>query len=189
MNIREFSLNLQKLYQEMDQTFSPYQASTGLHCLPGCGRCCMNPEVEASLLEMLPFALRVLDEGTLNEWMDKLENNQQDFCVLFQNEGEGRGKCGSYQDRPSVCRMFGVAGYFDKHHQVTLSICKYIQEMDTELSEKMKAQADQENTPMLMLWSSQMAVLNPDLIQNKMLINMAIKEALAKVALYAMYQS
>ena len=73
MNIREFSRELQNIYDEMGKHFSEYQKSTGLHCLEGCGKCCTNPEVEASVLEMIPFALRMYDENRLDEWLEKLE--------------------------------------------------------------------------------------------------------------------
>jgi hypothetical protein len=43
-----------------------------------CGKCCNNPEVEASVIEMLPLALRMYDEGKLEfwdkeSWVKKLE--------------------------------------------------------------------------------------------------------------------
>lgn len=135
MNIREFTFKVKKVYDEMSETFSIYQASTGLHCLSNCGRCCQNPDVEASVLEMLPFALKIYDEGKLDEWLTKLETTDQKHCLLFvPTGGEGEGRCGSYNERPSVCRMFGVAGTFNKHHQVTLSICKYIKENNSVLT-------------------------------------------------------
>jgi Fe-S-cluster containining protein len=183
MSIRDFSLNLQKVYDEMAQTFSAYQASTGLKCLTGCGRCCKNPEIEASVLEMIPFALKIYDEGKLDIWLDKLFESGQAHCLIFQANGEeGLGQCGSYQERPAVCRMFGVAGTFDKHHQVTLSICKYIKEAQPELA------LASEHTPLIPNWSSRLSSLDPALTQNKMPINQAIKAALEKIAFYAQYQ-
>ena len=109
MNIREFVFNLQKVYEEMSETFSDYQKSTGLSCLNSCGRCCLNPDVEASVLEMLPLALKIHDEGKTEEWFQKLENSTQEHCLLLVSTGEtGQGYCSSYQERPSICRMFGV---------------------------------------------------------------------------------
>lgn len=182
MNIREFSDNLQKLYEEMAIVFSTYQKEMNLPCLSGCGRCCMNPDVEASMLEMIPLALKIYDEGKLDEWLKRLENPRQDYCLLFEAQGhEGQGQCSSYQERPSVCRMFGVAGYFDKHHKATLSICKYIKEQNSN-PQNIGA------PPMIAEWSSHMVNLHPDLIRNKKPINAAIREALEKIAFYAQYQ-
>src|SRR4051812_18901933 len=111
MNIREFSHNLEKLYEEMSSTFSSYQSSTGWSCLSGCGKCCLNPEIEASPLEMIPMALKLYDEGKLEAWIEKLKSTDQEFCLAYEGDIQGKGKCGQYSTRPSVCRMFGVAGY------------------------------------------------------------------------------
>jgi Fe-S-cluster containining protein len=181
MNIREFSLNLQKVYNEMSKAFIEYQLSTGLHCLSGCGRCCLNPEIEASVLEMFPLALRIYEEGKAEEWLDKLENNTQESCLLFQSFGEGQGFCGSYNERPAICRMFGV-GATDKHQKVRHSICKYIKETADNLPEA------NEKTPLISEWNTKLGNLNPELIRERKPINLAIKEAILKVALYAQYQ-
>jgi Fe-S-cluster containining protein len=177
MNIREFAFNLQKLYEEMSDTFSAYQSGTGLNCIAGCGRCCLNPEIEASILEMIPFALKIYDQGQLDEWLLKLEERENPLCILLVND-----RCSSYQERPSVCRMFGAAGTFNKHNEVTHSICKYIKELNANIPE---ANA---STPLIPQWSSKLSVLDPDLIGNKLPINLAMKGALEKIAFYTQYQ-
>jgi Fe-S-cluster containining protein len=188
MNIREYSQDLQKIYDEMWIAFSSYQKQSGLHCLSGCGNCCNNPEVEASPWEMIPLALRMYDEKRLEEWLDKLADPGQEHCLMYEpHSPDGhQGKCGVYKERPSLCRMFGVSGYFNKHQEVTLSVCKLIKEKYTDLYE---SQACSEKTPMLATWSYRLAQLDPQLIQNKLPINLAFKQALEKVALYAQYQN
>jgi Fe-S-cluster containining protein len=184
MNIREFSLNLQKVYAEMGETFSAYQASTGLACPPGCGKCCLNPDVEASVLEMIPLALKIYDEGKVDEWLLKLETTSQTYCLfLTQLPGSDKSFCGSYNERPSVCRMFGIAGTFDKYHSVTHSICKHLKEIYPIIP-----QANKE-TPLMPLWSSRLAALDPELIQNKLPVNQALHAALEKIAFTAQYQA
>ena len=183
MNIREFTFKVKKVYDEMSETFSIYQTSTGLHCLTNCGRCCQNPDVEASVLEMLPLALKIYDEGKMDEWLLKLETTTQNHCLLFvPTGGEGEGRCGSYNERPSVCRMFGVAGTFNKHREVTLSICKYIKENNSTLTEV------NSSTPLIPDWTSKLSTIDPDLTQKKVSMNEAILKALEHVAFYAQYQ-
>ena len=188
MSIRDFSGKLQVLYQELSETFSSYQSSTGLACLSGCGRCCLNPDIEASVLEMIPFALKVYDEGKLDEWLSRTEKPAREFCVIYEGTPDGQGKCGSYRERPAICRMFGVSGYFNKEHQATLSVCKFIKDKYPLLTQETEAITTLENTPMLSFWSSKMSDLDPQLIQERMPINQAIQRALEKVALYAQYQ-
>lgn len=187
MNIREFSYNLQKLYQEMSDTFSSYQNKSGLQCMSSCGRCCINPEIEASLYEMIPMALSIYDEGELENWVVKLSTSEQTTCLaLIPGQNIGDGKCGQYNGRPSVCRMFGVAGYKNKKHEVTLSICKFLKEHHKLTDPPQNLTAD--NTPMMTEWSYKLSALEPKLIQERMPINKALLFALQKVALYAQYQ-
>lgn len=190
MNIREFALELQNIYDDMGSSFANYQKNSGLNCLEGCGKCCTNPDIEASVLEMLPLAVRLNDENKLDEWLQMLENPSKDSCLMFEshNEDGTKGMCGAYRERPSVCRMFGVAGYFDKHHEVTLSVCKLIREKYPELTQTRIAEATAENTPVLVNWSYRMSEIDPALIQDRMPLNQALKLALEKVALYAQYQ-
>jgi Fe-S-cluster containining protein len=190
MNIREFSQNLQNIYDEMWKSFSDYQKASGLHCLEGCGKCCNNPEVEASVLEMIPLALRMLDENKLDYWLDKLEHPSQSHCLMYEpHSPDGTlGQCGVYQERPSLCRMFGVSGFYNKHREVTLSVCKLIREKYPELTKTREGEVSEEKTPMLITWSYRLAQIEPALIQDRMPINQAFKAALEKVALYALYQ-
>jgi uncharacterized protein len=81
-----------------------------------------------------------------------------------------------------------VAGYFNKHQEVSLSICKFIREHYPQLSQERQSQATAENTPMLVHWSYRLSQLDPNLIQDRMPVNQALKKALEKVALYALYQ-
>jgi uncharacterized protein len=191
MNIRELSQELQKIYEDMAQTFSHYQNASGLHCLSGCGKCCTNPEIEATVLEMLPAALKIYDEQKMEEWLERLENPSSPYCLFYlpHNEDGSQGQCQSYKEGPSVCRMFAVAGYFDKQHEATLSVCKLIKEKYPDLTKLRSSEANLENTPMLASWSYQVTELNPTLSEEKMPINQALKRALEKVALYAQYQS
>lgn len=187
MNIREFSNQLLKLYQEMSDSFSSYQNSTRWSCLAGCGKCCLNPDVEATLFEMIPMALRIYDEGLFDEWVEKLETSEQEYCLLYKpGDGEGKGRCGSYADRPSLCRMFGVAGYYNKNQELTLSICKLIRD-EYKITE-LPVGLNQDTTPNFAQWSYRMATLDQKLIQEKMPINKALLAALQKVGLYAQYQ-
>jgi Fe-S-cluster containining protein len=187
MNIKEFSYNLLKIYQEMSDSFSFYQSSVGLNCLPSCGRCCMNPEIEASLHEMIPMALVIFKSGKCNEWIDKLTLAKNSLCLaLIPGEKEGEGKCGYYQERPSLCRMFGVAGYINKHHKVSVSICKYIKEAHQFTNFPTHHKEDE--IPIMSDWSLKLMALDPRLNQDKMPINNALLLALEKVALYAQYR-
>ena len=182
MNIREFSDYLLKLYQEMSLTFSSYQNATGLHCPPECGKCCLKPNIEATVFEMIPMALKIVDEGQVEEWLQKLENDTTEICLNYVPlDAEGKGRCAHYQERPSVCRMFGVAGYYNKRREINLSICKHLKTLYPN-------PVDSAGAPVMAQWSAQMGALDPRLIQEFRPINEALKLALQKVIFYAEYQ-
>lgn len=186
MNIREFSHNLEKLYAEMSAAFGEFQAGSGWNCLAQCGKCCLNPEIEASPMEMIPLALHFYDQGKLEYWLNKTTTTTQEFCVLYEGNSEGKGKCGAYMWRPGLCRMFGVAGYKNKKEEITLSICKYIREKYniTEIPTGL----DSSITPTFPYWSYRLTTLDQKLLNERTPINQAITKALEQVALYAQYQ-
>lgn len=132
-------------------------------------------------MEMIPMALRILDEGTLEEWHERLQEADGKPCLIFNGQN-----CGSYHERPSLCRMFGVAGYFNKHHQITLSICKLIKEKDPGQTEAV-LKSPAANAPVMAQWSSLLSTLDPLLAQERQPINLALKSALEKVALWSQY--
>jgi Fe-S-cluster containining protein len=186
MNIREFSYNLLKLYQEMSDTFSSYQASTGLSCLSSCGRCCLNPEIETSPYEMIPLAISLYEEGKLMDWVQRIQHSKQKHCLIYvPGQKEGEGKCGHYEKRPGICRMFGVAGLYDKNHDVTLSICKHIKEK-YEINGN-PTSLGSENIPMMQEWFFKLGTLDQKLLQERLPINEALLRALEKVAMIMDY--
>lgn len=172
----------------MWETFSSYQAKANLPCLEGCGKCCLNPEVDASTLEMIPIALKIYDDGQLEEWMKRVEEPSQDHCLFYVQESEWKGRCGIYNERPALCRMFGVAGYLTKEREITLSICKYISEKYPERVPAAKGRATLENTPVFANWTSVIASFGSPDLNLRFPINLALKKALHKIALLSQYE-
>lgn len=192
MNIIETVFNLQEILDEMGSTFSGFQNESGLHCLPGCGKCCLFPDVESTVLECLPLALKIYREGKLDEWIlraEKAAGNADPVCVVWEGNREtGAGKCTEYTVRPSICRLFGASGYFDKNHEISLSVCKLIKETYPEVLKKVSEGRTSENTPMISSWYTRIQSLgNGDLMARRP-INEAIREALQLIGFYAQYQ-
>lgn len=188
MNIRETVFNLQKVFDEMAGTFDRFQNETELHCLPGCGKCCLTPDIESTVLESLPTALKIYREGKLDEWIEKLEKAGSRCSLWVGNEATGAGKCTSYETRPSVCRMFGAAGTFDKNHKVSLSVCRPIRNHIPDLVQKVSVGRTMENTPMIPHWYTQIQSLGSPEIMVPRPINKAILEALQLVGFTYQYQ-
>jgi len=177
MDFREFSNQLQSLYNEMAQTFSEFQKQTQLPCLKNCSACCLNPEIEATPLEMMPMAVKILEEGILDKVLEKLENPEATSCVIVQNN-----KCEFYDQRPPICRMFGVAGLYKKDQSLSLSICKFIKEENRGLIERVMNDIPT-NAPIMSHWISRLKNLDPNIDQERQPINKALKSALERLAL------
>jgi Fe-S-cluster containining protein len=178
MDFREFSNQLQSLYTEMSQTFSDFQKQTQLPCLNNCTSCCLNPEIEATPFEMIPMAVKILDEGRLEEIYEKLENPDTSSCVMVQ-----KNKCEFYDQRPPICRMFGVAGFYKKDQSMTLSICKLIKEENKDLLERLMKDIPT-NAPVMSHWITRLKSIDPNMDQERQPINNALKSALERVALW-----
>lgn len=188
MNIKETVFNLQKVFDEMGATFSGFQNQSGLSCLSGCGKCCLFPDVESTVLECLPLALKIHQEGQLDIWLERVEKADH-VCVMWEGNREtGAGKCTAYGVRPSICRVFGASGYFDKNHEVSLSVCKLIKEAQPALLKEMLQGRNQENTPMISSWYTKIQNLGPRELLERRPMNQAIAGALQLVGFYAQYQ-
>ena len=184
MDIREFCENLLKLYEEMSQEFSLAQSGNNLQCPSDCGRCCQNPSIEASVLEMLPMALYFHDNNLTDYYLDLIEHSMQtnQFCIGIKNN-----RCHLYQTRPSICRMFGVSAYLDKNRKAQASICKTLKEINPQDSLKVAAAPLEHNLPVMPHWSAKLLTLDPGLEYPKMHINLALKKAIEKVELLLTY--
>jgi len=121
--------NLLELYAEMDRQISSFQASTGLHCLPGCGRCCSSPHVEATILEMIPVAREIHKLREADQWLKRIEGTREGFpCVFYLPDPiiPGNGRCIHYHLRPLLCRLFGFTAVKNKYGQPVFAVCTHI---------------------------------------------------------------
>ena len=120
---------VEKLYGELQQAISSFQSNTGLHCISGCGLCCQKPNIEATILEFLPFAYHLYLNDKAYEWLDKMKGHKQDhYCVLFAplHIDTQKGMCSHYLYRGMICRLFGFSATMNKYGKPVLSTCKVI---------------------------------------------------------------
>ena len=177
MNIETLEKDIRSIYQEMHQVFKGAQVNSGFSCPTGCGKCCQNPEVEASVLEMIPMAMKLWREGQALEWLDFLP--EAGICHILESHGPGRGRCSSYEERPIVCRAFGVSGYFDKSHAIGVSLCCELKELHSPTEKELNQLAP--SLPVIADWAQQVFSLSPELSRERYPLNVALKMALEKV--------
>jgi Fe-S-cluster containining protein len=189
------SHEIEQLYLEMGETFSGYQKSTGLSCLEGCGKCCQFPEIEASLLEMLPLALYYIKSNNYDDILGRLEmmeNASNKTCVFYMSLSEDgeKGFCQAYGRRPTICRVFGVAGTYDKSHNKTLSVCKKIKEKNPETYKQILADLQKTpNVPMISEWREKVQSIDYNLGKDRYPINQALRLMIEKLAFITSFAS
>lgn len=181
---RELAKLVQSIYSESGSSFNNFQTSSGFKCIEGCGRCCLNPDVSASMLEMLPMALELIDSGMADEVYSRLSENLPS-CIFYKfTSPDGlKGHCTSYLNRPSICRSFGAGVRISKTGQKDWVICKHIKQNVPELLESV----DKNTAPIIGTFASQVASLDHTLGSKLYPINIALKLMLEKLFLLSSY--
>lgn len=187
--LRDTASQLMILNDEIAQTYSRYQNDRKLFCRSGCGQCCLHPGIEASVLEMLPLALHLYDQGIAESTLEALQQHTAEGCFFYQASSDDRksGQCGVYPYRPAVCRMFGAAGYSGRSGEVLLSICKVIRADEPDAVAATEQSLHSETPPMMRHHKAQIARLDYELSKENMPIKQATLAALEKVLTKAYY--
>lgn len=183
--------SIQNHFQSLDKRIEQIQNLTGLHCPHGCGKCCENPNVETSPLDWLPQARELAREGKLEKVWEDLDNlapNSPCYYYIQDPNYLGRGRCGAYQNRPMVCRMFGYSAVRDKYGKKKASICKVHKE--TQPQEAKRFQMLAENSPLVPVFAEEyweFCGYKPNYAE-QMPINQALKKAIEILSFYPPFQ-
>lgn len=175
------------ILQQIDRETTSFQTVTGLQCPTGCGRCCQNPEVETTPLEMLPVVMELFRQQEVEQWFSQaLAKQEQGVCVFYKPDPliDGNGYCQVYAWRPSLCRLFGFAAIANKQGQPELAACKRHKEVTPQVvSQAQKAIATGVSVPIFSNFTEQLANLDPHQGRSQMPINRALKVAIEWVGL------
>ncbi len=191
MNLREKSLEVRQIFTEVDAEIKSFMDTVQLGCVAGCGKCCANPEVSASVIEFLPLAFDLYEKGKAEAALVILEAaTQDDFCILYKSlslTGD-KGFCSDYHNRGMICRLFGSSARRNKVGQKELITCKIIKEQKTE---SFTAATQALNNGLAIPSSSdaysQLYNVDFQMTENQMPVNKAIRSALEAVLSYTYY--
>jgi Fe-S-cluster containining protein len=174
------------LHQEM----SAFQGWSGLGCKTGCGKCCTKPDIEATVLEFLPFAHHVYLQNSCEEWLRKLDDRADSVCLFFNPDAVGSGLCSQYTHRGLICRLFGFSARTNKYAQREFVSCQVIKAGQ---SQEYMAAVDRVSKgapiPVMNHHYMRLHAIDPDLTREFHPINEAIKRAIETVLHYYAYRN
>jgi uncharacterized protein len=192
VTIREKVKAVEAVFNELERASQSFQRESGLRCISGCGKCCFKSDIEATVLEFIPFAFHVFKEGKAMELLEQLKQPQGPFCTFlkaFTEEG-GKGMCTEYQYRGMICRLFGFSARIDKYSQKQLVTCQIIKSEQAEhyqqATEKIKQGLP---VPVMSQYYTKIQSIDPQLGSDFYPINTAIRKAIETVLHYYAYRT
>lgn len=186
---KNLSDEILKEFNQISEEFSSFQNHSKLTCIEGCGKCCFKTDIYCSPIELLPMALELLKIGKAQEFYEKCQAEDQNKCVMLvvHDEEKYLGNCSQYDNRPLVCRTFGVSVRHGKNSQLDFSICKPIKENKSELyQEVLRSDLSLYTSPLpfIDMCKNRLISMHPLFLENEMPIKDALKMMLEKVLLY-----
>jgi Fe-S-cluster containining protein len=187
-SLEEKVKSVEAVFQKLDHEISKFQSATTLHCKFGCGKCCFKPDIEATILEFIPFAFHLYQSNLAEEWLNKLEETNE-ICLILNPTQQGSGLCSEYAHRGLICRLFGYSARTNKYAKKELVTCQIIKTEQANAfagaEKKIEAGLD---VPVMNEFYMQLASIDFDLTRDFYPINMAIKKAIEAVMHYYAYR-
>lgn len=167
-----------RIFHEADVHVKKFSMVSGIGCLPGCHLCCINPNIQATVLEFLPLASHLVSSGKHLEMLEKIEAQNEKICVLF-NPFSGSGGCSIYEHRGMICRLFGFTTRVTREGNPQLVTCEPIKNSLKRTPEvKSLAMAPQMSPYYMKLYG-----IDPQLSVRYLHINESIEQAIQIVAM------
>lgn len=179
---------VEEVFRLLDLEIAEFQGWAKLSCKAGCGKCCEKPDLEATVLEFLPFAYRMFLAGEAYHWLDRLNAHQRNICVIY-DESIFVGGCQQYLHRGLICRLFGFSARLNKHGQREIVTCQIIktEQMEAYASALEQVRAGRQ-VPVLSHYYMRLHAIDPDLSRYFFPVNDAIRRAIELVLHYFSYR-
>ncbi len=189
MRLPEKVFAVEKLFGELDEEITKFQSRSSLHCKAGCGKCCFKPDIEATILEFLPFALAQYRQGKAEEWLGKLGTADSTICAILNPLQAAAGLCSQYAYRGLICRLFGYSARTNKYGKNELITCQIIKTEQSEAYQLAEKRIEEgESVPVMSHYYIQLHSIDADLARDFFPVNEAIKRAIETVLHYYAYR-
>ena len=188
-SLEEKVKSVEAVFEKLDAEISKFQSWSSLHCEFGCGKCCFKPDIEATPLEFLPFALHLFKNNQAEEWLVRLNETDSDVCLILHPHQSGAGLCSEYPHRGLICRLFGYSARTNKYGKRELVTCQIIKTGRAEkFSEAEKKIEEGIDVPVMNEFYMQLASIDFEMAREFYPINKAIRKAIEAVLHYYAYR-
>jgi Fe-S-cluster containining protein len=178
------------VFAKLDAEIQSFQSWTGMHCKSGCGKCCFKPDIEATILEFLPFAHHLYRQSEAFEWLEKIKASDSTICLILNPTQAGAGLCSQYVHRGLICRLFGYSARTNKYAAKELITCQIIKtEQPVQFNTAVDGIASGGAVPMMNEFYMQLHAIDHELTHVFYPINEAIRRAIEVVLSYYAYRS
>ncbi len=188
LNIEQLVHDIEDVYLTLDKEIATFKKHSGLGCKSGCGKCCLKPDIEATILEFIPFAYHLYKQGKAIEWLENPVLNNS-LCAILDSSLSGVGHCTSYAYRGMICRLFGFSAKLNKYGHKELITCQVIKTEQpgaflTAYTETVAGNP----VPLMRDYYMKMYAIDWELSQKFYTINTAIRKAIETVLHYYAYR-
>ncbi len=181
--------SIQAVFEKLDAEIFKFQSATSLHCKFGCGKCCFKPDIEATPLEFLPFALYLYKNNLAEDLLERLNEMDLSLCLILSPTQSGTGLCSQYNYRGLICRLFGYSARTNKYGMRELVTCQVIKTEQTESFAVAEEKIEQGlNVPVMNEFYMQLASIDFEMAREFYPINTAIRKAIETVMHYYTYR-
>ena len=190
MELAEKVKAVEAVFEKLDKEISEFQSWSSLHCQFGCGKCCVKPDIEASILEFLPFALYLHKNDQAFIWLERLKQSSSSICLILNPTQPGQGLCSEYPHRGLICRLFGYSARTNKYNKPELVTCQIIKTEQAESYNQASnaIEAGDKSIPIMSQYYMQLQAIDFDLTREFYPINTAITKAIETVLHYYAYR-
>lgn len=191
MTMEEKVQAVEQVFEKLDQEISQFQGWSGLHCKWGCGKCCFKPDIEATILEFLPFAHALYHADQAFVWLEKIKQSDSSICLILNPTQPGAGLCTEYKHRGLICRLFGFSARTNKHGKKELVTCEIIkiEQADQYTVASEKVVEEKESIPVMHQYYMQLHAIDYELTKDFYPINQAIRKAIETVLAWYAYRN
>lgn len=183
---------VERVFKSLEEEISILKNNSGLHCLPGCGKCCQKSDIHASPLEFLPLAFEWFRNGLADQQHEALRQETSPICKNYSPltfAAHVSGSCLSYQYRGLICRLFGYAASRDKHGELKLVTCKSIKEEQPDAyARTLNLIRQKEYVPVFSDYYKKLIQIDFKLANQIVPVNQAMRVALEEILHYYAYR-